>query len=222
MDRSDVAFWITDEAQEWVEAAESDAGHPTDAVSASQVLSDDLMRWSRWWLGLGTFVVAFLAAGTAGSLGMALLVDGPGDTGSVVTVVGVLVVAVVTLAICAVVLWRLYRSGRRLARALRWWLAHRAGAVPSRGFAGWIAPRAALVNPVVSLRVLTATLSGLIGIFGLSMIGYSVTEEAVLLIASMLWGLLGTACCLGQFGGVMRLVSGLADTDPLWGRIRGR
>ncbi|NIK59439.1 hypothetical protein [Kribbella shirazensis] len=213
--------WITDKSQEWVEAAESETGHSTDAVWASELLRDDLMRWSRWWLGLAAFVGAFTAAGTAGSLGMALLVDGPGDMGSVIAVAGILVVAVVTLAICAVVLWRLHRSGRRLARALRWWLGLRAGMVP-RGFAGWIAPRAVLFSPVVFLRVLTATLSGLIGIFGLSMIGYSVTEEAVLLLASTLWGLLGTASCVGQLGGVMRIVAGLADADPLWGRMRGR
>lgn len=78
-----LTIWITEPAQEWVEAAESETGHPTDAVSASQVVSDDLMRWPRWWLGLGTFVGAFFAAGTAGSLGMALVVDGPGDVGSV-------------------------------------------------------------------------------------------------------------------------------------------
>ncbi|HEY3558805.1 MAG TPA: hypothetical protein VGL05_15140 [Kribbella sp.] len=197
----------------WVEAAESETGQPTDAVWASQLLSESLMRWSRWWLGLGTF----FAAGTAGTLGMVLVLD---DPGSVIAVVCILVVAVVTLAMCAVVLWRLHRSGRRLARALRWWLALRAGVVPSRGFAGWLAPRAVLFKPVVFVRILTATLSGLVGIFGLSTIGYAVSENAMALLAAVLWGLLGTACCVGQFGGVMRLVSGLADDDPLWSMVR--
>lgn len=206
VDRSYVAFWIMDKSQEWVDAAESESGDSTDAVWASQLLRDDLTRWSRWWLGLGAFVGAFVAAGTAGSLGMALLIDGPGDVGVAVVFASILVVGVVTLAICAIVLWRLHRSGRRLSRALRWWLGLRADSVPS-GFAGWIAPRAALFDPVVFVRVLTATLSGLIGVFGLSMIGYSVTEEPLLLLAVILWGLLGTACCLGQFGGAMRLVA---------------
>lgn len=205
-----------DQSEEWVAGAESETGRSGDAVWASQLLCDDLMRWSRWWLGLGAFVVAFFAAGTAGTLGMLLVLDGAGFV-----VVGILVVAVAVaaLAVCGVVLWRLHRSGRRLARALRWWLGLRAVAVPSRGFAGWLAPRAVLFKPVVFVRVLTATLSGLIGIFGLSMIGYSVTQEAVLLLASILWGLLGTACFIGQLGGVMRLVSGLADDDPLWSTV---
>lgn len=211
-----MTFWMTDKTVEWVEAAESEAGQPADAVWASQLLSADLMRWSRWWLGLGAFVVAFFAAGTAGTLGMALVVESPSY---LIALAALLVVAVITLAVCAVVLWRLHRSGRRLARALRWWLALRAGAVPNQGIAGWIAPRAVLFKPVVFVRVLTATLSGLIGIFGLSMIGYSVMEEAMLLLATLLWGVLGTACCLGQLGGVMRLVSGLADADPLWSTV---
>lgn len=48
-----------------------------------------------------------------------------------------------------------------------------------------------LITAVVFVRALTASLSGLIGIFGLSLIAYSVTEEAVLLLASVLWGLFG-------------------------------
>jgi hypothetical protein len=223
VDRSYVTFWIVDKSQEWVEAAESESGDSTDAVWASQLLRDDLTRWSRWWLGLGAFVVAFFSAGTAGSIGMALLVDRPRDPGVVVVAAAILVVAAVILAICAVVLWRLHRSGRRLSRALRWWLGLRAGALPDQGFAGWIAPRAVLFEPVVFVRVLTASLAGLIGLFGLSMIGYSVTDgRQIVLLALILWGLLGAACCVGQFGGVMRLVSGLADADPLWNRIRGR
>ncbi|TCC17905.1 hypothetical protein [Kribbella sindirgiensis] len=214
-----MTVWMLDKSAEWVAGAESETGQSSDAVWASQLLSDDLMRWSRWWLGLGAFVVAFFAAGTAGTLGMLLVLDGSDDEGPVVVVVGILVVAVATLAGCGVVLWRLHRSGRRLARALRWWLGLRAVAVPSRGFAGWLAPRAVLFKPVVFVRVLTATLSGLIGIFGLSMIGYSLTQEAMLLLASILWGLLGTACCVGQLGGVMRLVCGLADDDPLWSTV---
>ncbi|TCC24969.1 hypothetical protein [Kribbella speibonae] len=211
-----MTVWMLDKSEEWVAGAESETGQSSDAVWASQLVSDDLMRWSRWWLGLGAFVVAFFAAGTAGTLGMLLVLDGAGFV-----VVGILVVAVAVAALagCGVVLWRLHRSGRRLARALRWWLGLRAVAVPRRGFAGWLAPRAVLFKPVVFVRVLTATLSGLIGIFGLSMIGYSVTQEAVLLLASILWGLLGTACCIGQLGGVMRLVSGLADDDPLWSTV---
>lgn len=217
-----MAFWITDKAQEWVEAAESETGHSTDAVWASKLLSDDLMRWSRWWLGLAAFVVAFVAAAVAGSFGMMSLVDAPGGTGEVIVVLAVAVVAFVVLVVTSIVLWRLHRSGRRLARSLRWWLARRAYAVPNQGFAGWVAPRAALFNPAVFVRVLTATLAGLVGIFGFSMIGYSVTENAVLLISAVLWGVLGTACCIGQLGGVMRLVAGLGDADPIWSRVQGR
>lgn len=215
-----MAFWITDKAKEWVEAAESESGHSTDAVWASKLLSDDLMRWSRWWLGLAAFAVAFVAAATAGSLVMMLFIDAPGGAGEVVVVLAIAVAALVVLAVAAVVLWRMHRSGRRLARSLRWWLALRADAVPNQGFAGWVAPRAALFNPAVFVRVLTATLSGLVGIFGFSMIGYSVTENAVLLISAVLWGVLGTACCIGQLGGVMRLVAGLGDADPVWSRIQ--
>lgn len=217
-----MAFWVAGRSREWVEAAESATGNSTDAVWASQLLRDDLMRWSRWWLGLGTFVGAFVTAGLAGSLGMTLVVDPPEQTSAVLMMVGVLVVTAVALVFCTVVLWRLHRSGRRLARALRWWLAQRADAVPDQGFAGWVAPRAALFAPAVFLRVLTATFSGLIGIFGFSMIGYSATEATVLLATLVLWGMLGVACTVGQLGGVVRLVSGLGDADPVWSRIRGR
>lgn len=75
---SRVTFWITERAREWVEAAEVEGGNSTDAVWASQLLSDDLLRWSRWWLGLGTFLVALVAAVAAGSLGMTLAIDPPG------------------------------------------------------------------------------------------------------------------------------------------------
>lgn len=220
MDRIHAKFWITPEAEEWVAAAESETGHSSDAVWASQLLSEDLMRWSRWWLGLGTFFLAFVATGTAGSLAMGLIMQRPGSAGAVVAVIGIVSVAVVTSAICAVILWRLHRSGRRLARSLRWWLALRAGAVPNQGFAGWIAPRAVLFKPVVFVRVLTATLSGLVGIFGLSTIWYALSQEMTALLAVVLWGLLGAACCVGQLGGVMRLVAGLADADPLWSTMR--
>jgi hypothetical protein len=162
------------------------------------------------------------AAATAGSLTMMLFLDPPGSGGEVIVVLAIALVALVALAAAAVVLWRLHRSGRRLARSLRWWLGLRAGAVPDQGFAGWVAPRAALFNPAVFVRVLTATLAGLVGIFGFSMIGYSATENAVLLISAVLWGVLGTACCIGQLGGVIRLVAGLGEADPMWSRVRGR
>jgi hypothetical protein len=38
----------------------------------------------------------------------------------------------------------------------------------------------------------------------------------------VLWGVLGVACAVGQLGGVVRLVSGLGDADPVWNRIRAR
>ena len=216
-----MAFWITDKSREWVEAAEAERGHSTDAVWASKLLSDDLMRWSRWWLGLAVFVLAFVAAGVVGSVGMMLLIEPPGGGDTIVAIV-VMVLAIVVLVAAAGMLWRLHRSGRRLARSLRWWLALRADAVPNQGFAGWVAPRAALFNPSVFVRVLTGTLAGLVAIFGFSMIGYALTENVVLLISAALWGVLGVACCIGQFGGVIRLVAGLGDADPVWSRIRGR
>jgi hypothetical protein len=216
-----VAFWITDESGEWVDAAEAERGHPTDAVWVSRLLSDDLMRWSRWWLGFAGFVVAFVAAGVVGSVGMMLLIEAPGGGDTIVAVI-VMVLAIVVLVAAAGLLWQLHRSGRRLARSLRWWLALRADAVPHQGFVGWVAPRAVLFNPSVFARVLTGTLAGLVGIFGFSMIGYALTENAVLLISAALWGVLGTASCIGQFGGVIRLVAGLGGSDPVRSRIRGR
>ncbi|TQL68967.1 hypothetical protein FB381_2868 [Nocardioides albertanoniae] len=216
-----MAFWIKDESREWIDSAEADRGNSTDAVWASKLLSDDLMRWSRWWVGLGMFVLAFVAAGFVGSLAMMLIVDAPGGGETVVAIV-VTVLALVVLIAAAGVLWRLHRSGRRLARALRWWLALRADAVPNQGFGGWVAPRAALFNPSVFVRVLTSSLAGLVGIFGFSMIGYAFSENVVILIAAVLWGVLGVACCIGQLGGVMRLVAGLGDADPVWSRISGR
>lgn len=216
-----MAFWITDKAREWVDAAETESGHSTDAVWASKLLGDDLMRWSRWWLGLAVFVLAFVAAGVVGSVGMMLLIEPPGGGDTIMAVI-VLVLTIVMLVAAVGMLWQLHRSGRRLARSLRWWLALRAGAVPNQGFVGWVAPRAALFNPSVFVRVLTGTLAGLVGIFGFSMIGYALTENVVLLISAALWGVLGVACCIGQFGGVIRLIAGLGDADPVWSRVRGR
>ncbi|GGR50639.1 hypothetical protein J2S40_000399 [Nocardioides luteus] len=215
-----MAFWITSRSQEWVAAAEADDGHFTDAVWASELLKEDLLRWSRWWLGLAAFVLAFAAVPFAGLLPMMLIVEAPSGGGEVLMVLAVTAIAVLVLAAAAVVLWLLHRSGRRLARSLRWWLAVRAGGSPAQGVAGWLAPRAVLFEAEVFVRVLTASLAGLVGIFGLSLIGFSIAQNPTMIVASALWGVLGTACCIGQTGGVMRLVAGLGDADPVWNRMR--
>lgn len=215
-----MAFWTTDKTRDWVEAAESETGHSSDAPWASQLLSDDLLRWSRWGVGVIAFGAAFIASAVAGPLVMMLAVDLPRDTTAVTEMIAVLAVAAVVLVICVVVLWRLHRSGRRLGRALGWWLILRATGT-HQGFADWVAPRAVLFKPTVFARVISSTVSGLVGIFGFSMIGYSITEDATLLLASVAWGVLGTASCFGQFGGILRLINGLGSADPVWNRIRG-
>jgi hypothetical protein len=96
----------------------------------------------------------------------------------------------------------------------------RAEVIPNQGLVGWMAPRTVLFRPAVFVRVLTATVAGLLGVFGFGLLYYSVTQNAALVIASVLWGALGIGCCIGQLGAVMRLVIGLADADPLWNAIR--
>lgn len=217
-----VIFGIRHGSRQWVDAAESATVHRTDITEASELLSNDLMRWSRWWLGLGAFSLGVVASAAAGSVGMMLLIDAPSGNAGMLVAVVVLTVAIAAVVTVTFLLWCLHRSGLRLARALRWWLTQGSGAIPKQAYSGWIAPRAALFDPAVLVRVLTSTLSGLVGVFGFSLFAHSLAEDPVLLITSMLWGLLGTACCVGQMGGVIRLVNGLAEADPLWSSIRGR
>lgn len=172
-----VVFWIRHGSRRRVDAAESGTGHTTDITGASELLRNDLMRWSRWWLGLGAFSLAVVASAAAGSVSMMLLIDAPSGTAGMLVAVVVAAVAVAALVTVTFVLWGLHRSGRRPARALRWWLIQRSGAMPERAFSGWVAPRAAFFNPAVFVRVLASTLAGLVGVFGFSLFAYALAER---------------------------------------------
>ena len=79
-----------------------------------------------------------------------------------------------------------------------------------------------MFNPAVFVRVMTSAFSGLFACFGFTAVAYAFAEDPSFAGPSIAWGVLGTACCVGQMGGVMRFVAGLGDADPVWSRIRGR
>ncbi|MFD0559043.1 hypothetical protein ACFQ3B_18585 [Stackebrandtia endophytica] len=119
----------------------------------------------------------------------------------------------------SVVLWMLWRSGRDLVRAAAWWLrapyvlGHR-----PRVAAGWVQARTVNTEPPVLARITTATFVFLFGIAGVAWLFRDPTAGLGLVIGVL--GLLSLACGVGQMGGVIRLVSGLSEADPLWVRLR--
>ena len=136
-----------------------------------------------------------------------------------------IVTAVIGAALGAVGIWilvRLHRSGRALLTALAWWTAepYRSGAA-GRTAAGWVRARAVNFEPPVFTRIVTSALLGLFGILALTTILYpTVAGEANPVPGFVATGALLLTVAIGQLGGVMHLVSGVAEGDPLWMRLR--
>lgn len=180
-------------------------------------LRRDYERYSR-------ILVGALALLVLAPFGLVATLGVPLSAGRMMTID--IVLAVVGALALAAALWllvMLHRSGRRILIALSWWTGepYRNGTA-ARTAGGWVRARSVNVEPPILIRIVTSSLVGLIGIFGLSAIGYPGSAQNPGFAAVMIsWGLVCVLTAAGQMGGVMRLVSGIAEQDPLWVRIRG-
>ncbi|MGB0101324.1 MAG: hypothetical protein WBP61_13680 [Nocardioides sp.] len=209
--------WILPASQEWLGPVPDDATvHDADRAAAQ--LRADYERWSRWGLGVGAFVVAVLGLFVSGGM-VAVIADvgwfGPIDV--VIVLVGV------ALAVGGLlVLHRLRRTGRVLSAAAAAWLRMPcARGLRDRSMAGWVGARTINLEPRILARVTTGVLALIVALFGLAAPFSPAFAGMIIVSATFLGiGLLGLACGCCQFGGVLRLVSGVAERDPLWVRLR--
>lgn len=199
--------------------AGSDEARPVEADRAATALRADFERWSRWGLGILGFALAgggaFVAAGLIGTVWIL------GGTPTGVDLVAIVVSALVALAgiVLLVLLWW---SGRRLLSAATWWLRLpyvRGGRQRRAG--GWLQARTVNFEPRVFVRILSATLALLIAVGGIALFVRDLIDGATSMTAAAATiGVVAALAGLGQIGGVMRLVSGLSERDPLWVRLR--
>ncbi len=203
------------ESRPWIAASGTPAASAADADQAAAVLRADVERWSRWGMGLLGFILA--VAGAFCSAGLIAF-------GGLVDPIGVLAVVVAALAGVAggFLLWALWRTGRRTVSAAVWWLRlPYASGVRARRAGGWLGARTVNFEPRVFARILSGTLALLLGIAG---VASGIRDGSVggtpLMVSALLVGVIALAAGFGQLGGVMRLVSGLSEADPLWTRIR--
>ncbi|MBD5786044.1 hypothetical protein IF650_07610 [Cellulosimicrobium terreum] len=206
-----------------IDEADAGQGSPARADAAAAELRRDYERWSRWWCGTGAWtgaVVGTLLSGLAVEMIRALAPD------PVVLIVGgaLVLVGLGLLSVCGVLLFRLWRTGHALARAAAWWLRlpYRA-AGRTRRASGWWEARSVNFDPPVFARITTSALAFLVGVLGTSaaFAPTGIWEMPGLASAFVAAGLLSLLCGCGQLGGVMRLVSGIGERDPLWVRLRG-
>lgn len=198
-------------------AAEADAGagaRPVDADAAAARTRADYGRVSRWALGL------FGTAGAAASVlllsgAVAMATDAPPAVGMVMAAIVLLVAAAVGVP-SVWLLVALHRSGRRLAHAAGYWagLPYRLGRRPTRG--DWFAVRFLGFSADLFLRLVTAALAALAAVFAVSLFVRALiaADPAWQLVLFAGWGVLFTAVCAGQFGGVQRLQNGYLVRDP--------
>ncbi|MDE0547487.1 hypothetical protein [Microbacterium sp. C7(2022)] len=197
--------------------AEADTHSADRAVGQ---LRADYERWARLGLGLLGFTGAILGAFFGVGLIGAMLEPGPPV--GVIDIVILVVAWAITLA-SAVLLVRLWQSGRALTRAAKQWM--RAPYIlggRQRTGAGWVTARTINLEPRILVRNITATLAVLLSLFGIAPAIRDMVEgnfdgfSASMLVA----GFIALACGIGQMGGVITLVSGASEADPLWVRIR--
>jgi len=191
-----------------------------EADRVAVILRADYERWSRWALGLVCFGGSALGVFVIGGM-----LDAIAALGGAVAPVDVIVIAIATVVALAgaVGLVRLWLTGRTLASAATAWLRlpYRQGGRARRG-GGWVLARTTNFDPPIFARLTTATLAFLLAIGGValalrdlaagSFVGLSATAGVV--------GIIALACALGQAGGVVRIVSGVSEGDPLWHRLR--
>lgn len=191
------------------------AGEVRPSGNPRRQLRADYQRWSR--LGIGAIGVVLSASGALFAVGITF-------SGVRLTAFDIIVVVIglVFFVVGAWLLIRLHLSGRAVLTALAWWTAetYRSGA-SARSAAGWAQARTVNYEPPIFVRITASSLLGLFGLMGICMLWYPVEPGELDLRAAMIAvGIILTLTSIGQMGGVMRLVSGLAEADPLWTRIR--
>lgn len=204
------------ESLRWLDVARPS---PVDADRAAAQLRRDYERWSRWALGLLAFVVATFGLLFAGAL-LAFSIEEGFPPGAEVVIGAATALGVGGTAVL-VMLWQ---SGRRLTRAAAAWtrLPYEVSG-RTRTARGWLEARTVNFEPPIFVRITTATLALLVALAGIAggVHGIVSGEFGTVAYPLLLVGILALMSGLGQFGGVMRVVSGLAEADPLWHRIRG-
>jgi hypothetical protein len=197
---------------------ESDA-RTSDSQRAAVALRADYERWSRWLLGLLAFLLA--AGGTFVAVGLTETVRMLGGVPHAVDLIAIAISAAIGVAGIAVLI-ALWSSGRQLLNAASSWIrlpSVRSGA--RRGVGGWVQARAVNLEPRVLARLISGTLALLLAIGGAALVVRDLTGQFTsMTLASAVVSLVALIAGVGQIGGVMRLVSALAEADPLWVRIR--
>lgn len=210
---------IRPESRPFIDAARTPDARPLDADRAAAALRSDFERWSRWGLGLLGFVLAI--GGAFVVAGMIEAVRMLGGSPAAVDLVVIVVAAIVGLA-GAGLLVALWWSGRRLLSAASWWLRvpYTTGGRQRRA-GGWLGARTVNFEPRVFVRLVSAALALLIAVGGIALFVRDLNEQVTsMTAASAVVGLIALVAGIGQIGGVMHLVSGLSEADPLWVRIR--
>lgn len=199
--------------------AGSDDARPVEADRAAAALRADFERWSRWGLGILGFALAAGGAFVAVGLIETVRMLGGTPVGSdLVAIVVAVVVALAGVALLVLLWW----SGRRLLSAATWWmrLPYTRGGRQRRA-GGWLQARTVNFEPRVFVRIVTATLALLIAVGGIALFVRDLIEGPTSMTAAAATvGIVGAVSGIGQIGGVMRIVSGLSERDPLWVRIR--
>ncbi|MGZ0711555.1 hypothetical protein ACWPKO_24815 (plasmid) [Coraliomargarita sp. W4R53] len=206
---------IREDSRPWFER-----GDVADSTRAVKLLRDDYERWSRLGMGLVGFVG--IMAGGFIAVGMIFAIVELGGPLAIIDVV-VTVLGLVVLAASAYLLVRLWQTGRTLTTAAaRWMRAPYVNGARQRAAAGWMTARTINLEPRVLTRIVTATLALLLAIAGVSVAIRDIIDGAFIDMSAvaLMIGVVSLLCGLGQLGGVMRLVSGASEADPLWVRIR--
>ncbi|MFD1859704.1 hypothetical protein EHW97_00915 [Aeromicrobium camelliae] len=211
--------FIRPESREWLESARTEGAAPAFAGRAATALRADYERWARWALGVGAYLLAVVGALLTGGAVHAV------QTSGAVVLLDVLLggLGVILGALGAFLLIRLWVTGRRLTTAASWWmrLPYVTG-VRQRRARGWLDARTVNFEPRIFVRLMTCSVTFILGVSGWAVFGRDVANGlSGLSLTFLLVGVLSVSCLLGQAGGVMRVVSGLAEGDPLWVRLRG-
>lgn len=210
---------IRPESRPFLDAARSADARPVDADRAAAALRSDFERWSRWSLGVLGFVLA--VGGLFVAVGLSETVRMLGGVPQVVDLAAIVISALIGLGGIALLI-ALWWSGRRLLSAVSWWLRlpYVEGGRQRRA-GGWLRARTVNFEPRVFVRIVSGTLALLLAVGGIALFVRDLTEQVTsMTAASATVGVIALAVGIGQIGGVMRLVSGVAEADPLWVRIR--
>lgn len=211
---------IRPDSRPLIAAAESEYFRTADALRAVATLRSDFERWSRWAVGIAGFGLA--VAGSFVTVGLLETVRLLGGSLAGVDLVLIVVAGVIAL-VGITVLLRLWWTGRQLLQATFRWTRSQAvrGVDVQRGVGGWLQARTVNLEPRVLVRLVSGTLALLIGVGAVALVIRDLLEGVTsFTVAAGVVGAIALSCGVGQTGGVMRIVSALAEADPLWTTIR--